>query len=281
MRRQSLLKLIFLFIFPIVVQAKTLPIGQCHWLDLSHDFAKETVYWPGDEQFSHIPVFVGITQKGYFYSDYDYTAGEHGGTHADAPSHFSRIGLPINEIPLTSLTGPAVVIDVRQQVKKNRNYLVSPKDFTLWEAKHGHIPQHSIVLINTGFSAYWPNHEAYLGTAKTGKAAQKDLQFPGIGRKAAYWLEQKRNIKAVGIDTASIDRGKSKNFEAHQAFADYNIPILENLTKLYQLPATGSYIIALPMKIKNGGGAPLRIIACVQTSTLPNQAHQPLGKTHA
>ena len=89
------------------------------------------------------------------------------------------------------------------------------------------------------------------------------LHFPGLHPDAARWLASERRIKAVGIDTASIDFGQSTLFESHRALFEWNIPAFENVTELDSLPARGAYVVALPMKIKGGSGAPLRIAAWV------------------
>ena len=89
------------------------------------------------------------------------------------------------------------------------------------------------------------------------------LHFPGLHPDAARWLAANRTVKAVGIDTASIDYGQSTLFETHRALYERNIPGLENLANLDRLPARGAKVIALPMKIKGGSGAPLRALALV------------------
>src|SRR5712691_7731113 len=89
------------------------------------------------------------------------------------------------------------------------------------------------------------------------------LHFPGISREAAEFLVTKHKISGVGIDTASLDHGPSKDFIAHQIINGANIYGLENVANLEQVPATGATLIALPMKIKGGTGGPARIIASV------------------
>jgi kynurenine formamidase len=87
-----------------------------------------------------------------------------------------------------------------------------------------------------------------------------ELHFPGIDSTAATWLI-KRKVKAVGIDTPSIDYGQSTDFMTHRLLFAEGIPAFENVTSLDQLPPTGSMVVALPMKIKNGSGGPLRVVA--------------------
>jgi kynurenine formamidase len=233
------------------------------WIDLTHDLSPDAVFWPTAEPFKKTTDFEGVTEGGYYYSAYSFSTAEHGGTHIDAPVHFAEGKRHVNEIPLGQLIGDAVVVDVSAQVARNRDHLISVADLQAWETTHGEIPANSIVLLRTGFGNYWPNAEKYLGTRLRGQAGAAALSFPGLGSEAASWLMLKRQIKAVGIDTASIDYGKSKDFSTHVALMTHNIPVFENVANLDQLPATGAYVIALPVKIRGGSGGPLRIIARV------------------
>jgi len=231
------------------------------WIDLSHDFDEHTIYWPTNKPFSKDTSFYGFTEKGYFYASFIYTAEEHGGTHFDAPLHFGENGKTVEQITLDQLMGPGVVIDVTEKALADRDYLVSVADLTDWEQKHGPIPDGAIVLLHTGYSRFWPEPLTYTGTELTGAEAVPFLHFPGIAPEAAQWLVDNRKINAIGLDTPSIDYGQSSEFLAHRILCAASLTIYENLTNLDQMPPTGSFVIALPMKIKGGSGAPLRIIA--------------------
>jgi kynurenine formamidase len=235
--------------------------GEAQWIDLTHDLSAEAVFWPTAKPFAMTTDFEGQTDKGYYYSAYSFATAEHGGTHIDAPVHFAEGRHHVNEIPLEQLIGDAVVIDVSGAVAKDRNHLISVGDLSNWESVHGEIPRNSIVLLRTGFGRYWPDAERYLGTALRGQPGVAALSFPGLSPAAADWLVQERRIKAVGIDTASIDYGKSTHFEAHVALMTRNVPAFENVANLDQLPPTGAYVVALPVKILGGSGGPLRIVA--------------------
>ena len=113
------------------------------------------------------------------------------------------------------------------------------------------------MFFRTGYGKYYPDAGQYFGTAEKGDPAIPKLHFPGIDSTAAVWLAEHK-IKAVGIDTPSIDFGQSKNFKTHQILLGSTIPAFENVANMDQLPAKGAYAIALPMKIKNGSGGPLR-----------------------
>ena len=100
-----------------------------------------------------------------------------------------------------------------------------------------------------------------MGTDERGPEAVAKLHFPGIDPDLANWLVESRKIKAVGLDTPSLDYGQSKLFKSHQILNEKNILGFENLANLELLPAKGAWVIALPMKIKGGSGGPLRIVA--------------------
>jgi len=245
-------------------QSATSGQPQGEWIDLSHDFSADTIYWPTAERFKLDTVAAGINDKGYYYSAYQFSAAEHGGTHIDAPIHFAEGHNTVDQIPLTRLIGPAIKIDVSAKAAADRDYQISSSDFEAWEKQHGRIPDDSIVLLQTGWSAYWPDRLKYLGTDKRGDAAVAELHFPGLAPEAARWLTENRKIKAVGLDTASIDYGQSQMFETHRILMAQDIPAFENVANLERLPASVSMVIAMPMKIRGGSGGPLRIIALVQ-----------------
>lgn len=230
-------------------------------IDLTYTFSKETIYWVTAREFELDVVYKGDTDKGYFYAANNFATAEHGGTHIDAPIHFSKTGQTVEEIPLNRLMGNAIKIDVSANALNNPDYLVSIQDFQDWEVKEGKIPDGSIVILETGFSRYYPDKVKYMGTDKRGEHAVKELHFPGLSPEAAQWLVDNRNIHAIGIDTPSIDYGQSEYFKSHVILLSKNIPAFENVANVGQLPTKGFQIIALPMKIKDGTGSPLRIIA--------------------
>ncbi len=258
---------VFVLLLPLVAgsaiaqRVAGLPAGTV--IDLSHPFDSNTVYWPTAEPFKLEKDFEGTTEKGYYYSAYRYSSAEHGGTHIDAPVHFARGRHSVDEIPLDQIIGPAILIDVTRQTETNRDYLVAESDFRNWERRHGRIPPGSIVFLRTGFGKLYPDRKKYMGTDKRGDDAVADLHFPGLHPNAARWLTENRRIKAIGLDTPSIDYGQSTLFESHRILFEKNIPAFENVANLDKLPAKGFSIVALPMKIKKGSGGPLRMIAIV------------------
>jgi kynurenine formamidase len=234
-------------------------------IDLTHDFSEETVYWVTAKEFNLEEVAKGPTPQGFYYSANNFSGAEHGGTHIDAPIHFAENRQSVNEIPLEKLIGNAIKIDVKENALEDRDYLISIEDFKNWETSQNmQIPDGSIVLLETGYSKFYPDKITYLGTDQRGPDAIKLLSFPGLSPEAAQWLVDERNINAIGLDTPSIDYGQSTSFESHVSLLSKVMPAFENLTNLDQLPSKDFQVIALPMKIKDGSGGPLRIVAIVQ-----------------
>ncbi|MCX5788079.1 MAG: cyclase family protein, partial [Elusimicrobia bacterium] len=161
---------------------------------------------------------------------------------------------------------------------------VQVADLDRWEKRWGKLPPGAILLVRTGWGRFWPDRKRYLGTDERGAAAEKKLHFPGLSQKAAQWLVLRRFVKAVGIDTASIDRGRSETFDSHVALLSANVPVMENLANLGELPPTGITVAAFPMKIGGGTGAPLRIAATLETfppQVQPKRSSSGFEKSHS
>jgi kynurenine formamidase len=238
------------------------------WVDLTHSFSESTIYWPTDTVgFQLDELAYGPTEGGWFYSSYSLTSAEHGGTHLDAPIHFSEGGLTADAIPLAGLIGEAAVVDVSDRV--DADYLVSVGDLVAWEEQHGQLPDGGILFLRTGWGTRWGDRSSYLGTSLVGAEAVPELHFPGLGPEAATWLVDNRGIVAVGIDTPSIDYGQSADFRSHVILYSENLSGFENVANLEALPARGAYAVALPMKIEGGSGGPLRVVAFIPNAVTP------------
>lgn len=239
-----------------------LDLARARVVDLSHPFDARTVYWPTSTAgFELEQLHRGPTPAGFFYAANAFCTPEHGGTHFDAPIHFAEGRRDTASVPVEQLVGPAVVIDVSARAAADPDYRLSLEDVTGWEQKHGRVPEGAIVLLRTGWSSRYPDRKAYLGDDRPGDASH--LHFPSYGADAARLLVEQRKVAVLGVDTASIDHGPSKDFPVHRVAAEAEVPGLENLTALDELPATGAWVAALPMKIADGSGGPLRAVAFV------------------
>lgn len=244
-------------------KSKPLDWDLARLVDLTHSFGTEAIVWPTEQDFRLVVQHAEETSGGYYYASNRLEMPEHGGTHIDAPIHFSKGGQMLDQIPIERLVGTGVKIQVAAQCTFDREYRITIQDFEQWETAYGRIPDRSIVLLDTGFAKFWPSRRDYLGTELRGEAGVRALHFPGLHPDAAAWLVRERQVKAVGIDTASIDYGQSTTFETHVALLSHNVPVFENLAQLQGLPPHNFDVIALPMKIAGGTGGPLRIIAVV------------------
>jgi len=245
--------------FALTVASATDALDAQQVVDLTYEFSAETHHWPTAKPFHFEKVAEGRTVGGFWYSSYNYGGSEHVGTHLDAPFHFAEGKWTAEQIPLAQLIGPGVIIDVSRQAEKDADYSLQLTDIRAWERVHGRIPSGAIVLIRSGWGKFWGDRKRYFGTDAPGDTDH--LHFPGLSKEAAEFLVKQRRVKAVGIDTPSIDHGPSKDFPTHQILGTANLPIFENVAKLNRLPAKRTTVYAIPMKIKGGSGAPLRIFA--------------------
>ena len=229
------------------------------FVDLTYPFDDRTVYWPNNPSFQREKTAWGTTAAGYWYASAKFSTGEHGGTHMDAPIHFAQGQTTLDEIPVDRLTGPAVVIDVTTKCDANPDYELSIQDLLNWESRYGRMPEGALLFMRSGWEQRWPDRVRYLGTSTPDDA--QSLHFPGLSPQLADFLIHQRTIRGVGIDTASIDPGRSADFPVHRILNGASVYILENVAALSRLPPHGATVMALPMKIKGGTGGPVRIIA--------------------
>src|SRR6185369_9265483 len=174
MKCLQLLVLVLILVVPVMAQKSgAFPSGRI--VDLTYAFDANSVYWPTAEQFKLETDFEGVTDKGYFYSAYRYSAAEHGGTHLDSPVHFAKGHLSVDQLPLDQLMGAAVVVDVTSKCVNNADYLISVADLQEWERKNGKLDAGVIVLLRTGFGKYYPDRKKYLGTDERGADAVAKL----------------------------------------------------------------------------------------------------------
>lgn len=172
------------------------------------------------------------------------------GTHMDAPSHCILGGKCIHEFEVDELILPCFLVDVSG--KAQERYSVTPEDIVAFESAHGIISQGSCVMIKTGWDKFWNNPEKY----------RNNHFFPSVSAKAAKLLLM-RGVAALGIDTLSPDRPED-GFKVHQIFLGNSKILIENATNLDKMPAVGSHIMVLPIKIKEGTEAPVRLLGLLK-----------------
>lgn len=173
------------------------------------------------------------------------------GTHLDAPAHCIQGGCTIDQIPLSHLLARCVVIDVSK--KADENYQVSCEDVALFEKEYGLISKESFVMVKTGWERFWEEPETY----------RNNYKFPTLSADTAQMLLE-RNIVGIGIDTLSPDRA-SDGFPVHKFMLGAGKYIVENAANLNFLPPIGSFILTLPIKVKEATEAPVRLVGFVPT----------------
>lgn len=229
-------------------------------LEMTYPYDEATIYWPTAQPFNIEKAAFGLTKGGWWYASNNYGASEHGGTHVDAPLHFAKDGRTIEKVPLREWIGPAVKIDVTAKCDKNRDYLLTTDDILNWEKANGRIPDRAWVLMYTGLDTrFYPDRKKVLGTDKTGAEAVPFLSFPGFSPEAAAFLVKERSITGIGLDTPSIDYGKSPDFKVHQIVCGADKLGLENIANLDKLPEKGAVLYVIPMLIRGGTGSPARV----------------------
>ena len=192
-------------------------LAEARLVDLSHSFNSRTIYWPTAQKFKLTEVADGETEGGWHYSANNFEGAEHGGTHLDAPIHFSAGGDTADKVPLRKVVGPAVTVDVRAKANADADYLITPADLMAFEAANGRIARDTIVLLRTGWSSRWPDARRYLGTAERGDAAVPKLHFPGLSEEAARVAGQPAADQAPSGSTPRASTAASRPTSAPTA----------------------------------------------------------------
>ncbi|XP_067130540.1 isatin hydrolase-like [Centruroides vittatus] len=231
----------------------------CHalegYLDMTYNLHEKVPIYPGITPLSVKMIYNGTEPEGYWLQLEDITTCVHVGTHMDAPCHFALGKWCINEIPLERLIAPAVVVDITSKFIDGSISNLMPEDLEKWESIHGKIPDGSILILKTGWGKFWNDNEKYVNGSEPHK------KVPGISPQAASWLVANRKIYGVGVETLSQDEMPTNIFEAHVILQGANIYGIENIANVDKLPVTGAILYAMPVKLRNGSGAPARVFA--------------------
>jgi kynurenine formamidase len=193
----------------------------------------------------------------------NFSAGEHVGTHFDAPVHWitGKNGLDISQIPPRQLIGPAVVLDKSAQCASNPDFLLEVRDIEDWQAQHGPLPKGGWLLYRTGWDARAADQAAFLNANETGS------HTPGVSAECARWLAEDAPIIGFGVETVGTDAGAAHSFQpafpCHQYLLGAGKYGLTQLANLARLPLTGAVLIAAPLPIVRGSGSPARVLALV------------------
>ena len=227
--------------------------GQAHIYDLTHVINGSVPTYDGEPAYRYEKQ-AEIDKQGYALGTLHIP--EHFGTHVDAPGHFIKGKATIDQLDPSHFIAPAVVIDVRDKVKGNPDYLLTQDVIEKWEQAAGRIPDGAAVLLLTGWGDRYSNSTAYRNPDSSGT-----MHFPGYSAAAVDYLVKHDKVVALGIDTLSIDYGPSKDFQAHKHSLSAGLYHLENLANLEKLPVRGAVIFVGALPIERGSGSPARVLA--------------------
>ena len=197
----------------------------------------------------------------------NFSCGEHTGTHFDAPIHWiSGKDLPdaaVDSIPVDAFVRPVCVLDCSAESAQDDDFLLTQECIENWEKDNGDIPSGSWVLMRTDWSQR--SGAEYLNMREDG------AHTPGPTGDAIRYLVRKRNIVGFGTETVGTDAGQATHlsppYPAHYLLHGAGKYGLQCLANLDQLPATGAILVCPPLKIKNGSGSPLRVLALVDRNS--------------
>ncbi len=225
-------------------------------VDLTHtlrpDFPLFPIYNPVEvaERFS-------VAEDGFFVRSWSFD--EHCGTHVDAPAHFAAAGATVDRLDPAELVLTVAVIDVREKVAADDDALIEPDDVLDWERRHGPLPERSAVFALTGWGERAGDAAAYLNADASGT-----LHSPGFSAETTDFLRDERpGVRAIGLDTASLDIGASADFPAHLSWLPSGRYGVENLANLERLPPSGALVVVGAPTFQGGSGGPSRVLALV------------------
>lgn len=223
-------------------------------IDLSYPLDSTFPIFPGQGPPAQISRHVS-NEDGY--SSNRWELPEHWGTHLDAPLHYSKGGKTVADIPISELFCPAIVIDIADRAAADPDTAVSLEDILSWERKFGEIPQKGFVLMHSGWGK-WVQTPFFYNKKEDGL-----LHFPGFSAEAVQFLVNSRDVAGVGVDTLSIDCGKSLDYPVHKILFAAGKWALECLCNLNSLPPQGAWLLVGAIPLRKATGFPARVFALV------------------
>lgn len=223
-------------------------------VDLSHALRPGFPLFPVYNQVEMAERFA-VADDGFFVRSWSFD--EHCGTHVDAPAHFAAEGATVDRIDPGELVLTVAVVDVREKVAADDDALIEPDDVLAWEGNHGLLPERCALFALTGWGARAGDAEAYLNADEGGT-----LHSPGFSVETADFLQAERpGVRAIGLDTASLDIGPSTDFPTHVSWLPSGRYGIENLANLERLPAAGAVVVVGAPTFEGGSGGPSRVLA--------------------
>ncbi len=223
-------------------------------VDLSHVLSPETPMFPAYDPVEVANKF-SCAGDGFYVRSWGFD--EHSGTHVDAPAHFAENGTTVDRIDPAELVLPIVVLDVRERLGGDPDGTVHPDDVLAYERRHGPLPERCAVFALTGWGERAGDPAAYLNADADGT-----LHSPGFSAESTEFLKTDRpGVRAIGLDTASLDPGESSDFAAHVSWLPSGRYGIENLANLDRVPPAGATVVVGVPRFEAGSGGPARILA--------------------
>lgn len=238
---------------PAARLAPELLAGLRHVRDLTHTLSPDFPVFPHYAPFRVRPLTT-VERDGVAAGELRFA--EHTGTHLDAPAHFFASGATAEHLPVESLVAPLVVVSIAERAARDDDAVLTPDDLWAWERRHGRIPAGAVVAVHSGWESRLHEPGRYLNADAAGV-----LHSPGIGREAAAFLVEEREIAGAATDTLSLDRGASTEYEAHRVLLGAGKYGLENVAALGRVPPAGAVLVVGAPKHAGATGGPARLLA--------------------
>lgn len=242
----------------LACRQQTLPrdIRSAHLVDLTHTLSPEFPFIPVQNKTFpfRIASIATLKEDGVYANRWELT--EHVGTHLDAPCHFAEGGLSVDQIAMTSLLVPLVVLNIAERVRGNPDASVEVEDLIAWERRYGRIPAHSALFMNSGWAARAEDAASFVNMDSAGT-----MHFPGFSARLIDFVLKERGIAGVGVDTLSVDSGPQASYPAHRHLFAAGKWAVECLNNLDRVPQSGAWVLVAPTKVKGASGAPARVVA--------------------
>ena len=245
--------------------------GAVRTIDLTHTLSEDFPALQLPPQFGQVSAFkmerisrYDDAGPGWYWNNF--SCGEHTGTHFDAPVHWvtgkDHGDNSVDTIAPGNFIAPAVVLNASAQVAEDPDWLLTVDFLRAWEARHGRIPTGAWALLRTDWSRRLRDPAAFVNMREDG------AHTPGPTQEAVEWLIRERDVHGFGVETINTDAGQSYRwplaYPCHTLMHGANKYGLQCLKNLDQLPATGALIVSAPLKIQEGSGSPLRVLALVE-----------------
>jgi kynurenine formamidase len=222
--------------------------------DLTHALTPEFPLFPVYDPVEVADKF-SVAEHGFFVRSWSFD--EHCGTHVDAPAHFGPRAATVDMIDPRELVLEAAVMDISERVRRDHDAVLVPDDLRAWERRHGRLPDRSAVLVLTGWAERAADAESYLNTDASGV-----MHFPGFSVESVEYLRHERpGVRAIGLDTPSLDFGPSTEYPAHRSWLPSGRFGIENLKNLHELAPAGMLLIVGAPSLRGGSGGPARVLA--------------------